>query len=314
MSATAAQQRLAVLEQQLTQPPVLQMQPTAAAAAAADSNMFAGKVIVITGAAKGIGHAAALAFAQRGAKLLLTDLDQQAVQAAAEQCRAAGSPKVVALAGDITSAQAPATIAEAVKAEFGRIDVLVNNAGYTWDGVIHKMSDKQWGAMLDVHVSAPFKLIRRLSPLFRDAAKAEQESAGAASPRCIINISSTSGTHGNSGQANYAAGKAAIVGLTKTVAKEWGHLNVRCNAIAYGWIETRLTRAKEGGEAIVVDGEKVKLGIPGGDALRDLAVGTVPLARMGTPEEAAGAILMLASPWSSYVTGQVLEVNGGSYT
>lgn len=318
MMSNPAQQRLAVLEQQLTQPTqhqqLLHLQSTAAHQRGPDDSMFAGKVIAITGAAKGIGEAAALAFAKRGAKLLLTDLDEAAVQAAAERCRAAGSPKVVALSGDITAAEAPATIAEALKAEFGRVDVLVNNAGYTWDGVIHKMTDKQWGAMLDIHVSAPFKLIRALSPLFRDAAKAEQEASGAASPRAIINISSTSGTHGNSGQANYAAGKAAIVGLTKTVAKEWGHFNVRCNAIAYGWIDTRLTRSKEGGEAILVGGEKVKLGIPGGDALRDLAMGTVPLARMGTAEEAAGAILMLASPWSAYMTGQVLEVNGGSYT
>eukprot|EP00882_Tetradesmus_deserticola_P010143 GHRQ01010718.1.p1 GENE.GHRQ01010718.1~~GHRQ01010718.1.p1 ORF type:complete len:273 (+),score=139.50 GHRQ01010718.1:416-1234(+) len=265
------------------------------------------------GAAKGIGEAAALGFAREGAQLLLTDLDAAAAEQAAARCRQAGSPKVAVLAGDITAADAAAKIADKLQAEFGRLDVLVNNAGYTWDGVIHKMGDKQWQAMLDVHVTAPFKLIQAVAPLMREAAKQEQERQGQAAPRSIINISSTSGTHGNAGQANYAAGKAAVVGLTKTIAKEWGHLNLRCNAIAYGMIDTRLTRAKEGGEAISIAGEQVQLGIPGGDVLRELAVGTIPLARIGTAEEAAGAILMLASPWASYITGQVIEVNGGSY-
>eukprot|EP00882_Tetradesmus_deserticola_P010187 GHRQ01010764.1.p1 GENE.GHRQ01010764.1~~GHRQ01010764.1.p1 ORF type:complete len:278 (+),score=136.68 GHRQ01010764.1:553-1386(+) len=266
-----------------------------------------------SGAAKGIGEAAALGFAREGAQLLLTDLDAAAAEQAAARCRQAGSPKVAVLAGDITAADAAAKIADKLQAEFGRLDVLVNNAGYTWDGVIHKMGDKQWQAMLDVHVTAPFKLIQAVAPLMREAAKQEQERQGQAAPRSIINISSTSGTHGNAGQANYAAGKAAVVGLTKTIAKEWGHLNLRCNAIAYGMIDTRLTRAKEGGEAISIAGEQVQLGIPGGDVLRELAVGTIPLARIGTAEEAAGAILMLASPWASYITGQVIEVNGGSY-
>lgn len=162
-------------------------------------------------------------------------------------------------------------------------------------------------------MSAPFRLIRGLAPLMRDAAKAEADAApdGVAAPRAIINISSTSGTHGNAGQANYAAAKAGVVGLTKTVAKEWGHLNIRCNAIAYGMIDTRLTRPKDGGEAISVGGRTVQLGIPGAEALREAAVGTIPMSRLGSSEEAAGPILFLASPWSSYVTGQVLEVNGG---
>eukprot|EP00879_Flechtneria_rotunda_P001723 GHRR01001886.1.p1 GENE.GHRR01001886.1~~GHRR01001886.1.p1 ORF type:complete len:320 (+),score=125.01 GHRR01001886.1:436-1395(+) len=313
----AYQRRLNVLQRHLMTPaidasslaPPLQRQPTAAA----DVSMFAGQVVAITGAAKGIGEAAALAFAKHGAQLLLTDLDAAAVDATAARCRAAGSPKVATVAGDITAPNATSKIVQALQQTFGRLDVLVNNAGYTWDGVIHKMTDKQWQAMLDVHVTAPFKLIQAVAPLMREAAKAEQESHGQANPRSIINISSVSGTHGNAGQANYAAAKAGIVGLTKTVAKEWGHVNIRCNAIAYGMIDTRLTRAREGGEAISVAGEKVQLGIPSGDVLRELAVSTIPLARIGTADEAAGAILMLASPWSSYTTGQVLEVNGGSY-
>eukprot|EP00878_Enallax_costatus_P001673 GHUV01001826.1.p1 GENE.GHUV01001826.1~~GHUV01001826.1.p1 ORF type:complete len:332 (+),score=108.89 GHUV01001826.1:118-1113(+) len=323
----ASQRRLTVIAQQLLpvapgpnaaaptlpghhQPQQLQRQPTAAQT---DNSMFAGKVIAITGAAKGIGEAAALQFAQLGGQLLLTDLDKAAIEATADRCRQAGSPKVVTVSGDITAPNAAAEIAAALQKNFGRLDVLVNNAGYTWDGVIHKMPEKQWQAMLDVHVTAPFKLIQAVTPLMREAAKQEQAANGEATPRSIINISSTSGTHGNAGQANYAAAKAAVVGLTKTVAKEWGHVNIRCNAIAYGMIDTRLTRAKEGGESISIAGQKVQLGIPGGDALRELAVGTIPLARIGTADEAAGAILMLASPWSTYITGQVLEVNGGSY-
>eukprot|EP00775_Hariotina_reticulata_P009784 gene9784-9942_t len=318
-NSSRAQHRLAVLEQQLQYSLNMachvstQLQRQHTASTSASSGMFSGKVVVITGAAKGIGEAAALAFAREGAQLLITDLDASAAEDAANRCRVAGSPKAVALAGDITAPDAGARIAAAVQNEFGRLDVLVNNAGFTWDGVIHKMSDKQWQTMLDVHVTAPFKVIQALTPLIREAAKKEQDADGAAAPRSIINISSVSGTHGNAGQANYAAGKAAVVGLTKTVAKEWGFVNVRCNAIAYGMIDTRLTRAKEGGEAIEVGGQQVQLGIPGGDALRELAAATIPLARIGSAEEAAGAILFLASPWSTYMTGQVLEVNGGSY-
>ena len=200
-------------------------------------------------------------FARLGAKLLLTDLDPNALESAAAAVRAAGSPLVVTVSGDITAPDAAQKIVAAARDSFGRLDVLVNNAGYTWDGVIHKMQNKQWQAMLDVHITAPFKLIQAAAPLMREAAKAEIDELGTAHPRSIINISSVSGTHGNGGQANYASGKAGVVGLTKTVAKEWGPFNIRCNAIAYGFIDTRLTRAKEGNEAIVVGGEKVSSGL-----------------------------------------------------
>lgn len=193
-------------------------------------------------------------------------------------------------------------------AKWGKLHILVNNAGYTWDGVIHRMSDRQWEAMLAVHNTAPFRLIRAAAPHMRDAAKKEQEQKGRAKPRCIINISSTSGLHGNAGQANYATAKMGVIGLTKTVAKEWGQFNVRCNAVAFGTIETRLTGAKEKGEHILVDGKKVALGIPAA-VQRDF--GHIPLRRAGSPEEAAGAVLMLASPHASFITGHCLEVTGG---
>ena len=208
------------------------------------STMFAGKVIVITGAGKGIGEAAALMFAEHGASgLVLSDLDAAAAGAVAARARALGVARAEVVAGDVTR---DAVIAEivAAAARLGRLDVLVNNAGYTFDGVVHKITPPQWDAMLAVHATAPFKLIQAAAPLMRGAAKAELEASGAPAPRAIINISSTSGTHGNAGQANYAAAKAAVVGLTKAVAKEWGPLGVRANAIAFGLIDTRLTRPK----------------------------------------------------------------------
>jgi len=199
-------------------------------------------------------------------------------------------------------------------AEFGPVDVLVNNAGFLFDGVLHKMDDSQWGAVVDCHLGAPFRMARAAAPYMRDAAKREMEGGGAPSDRCIINVSSTSGLHGNVGQANYAAAKAGIVGLTKTIAKEWGAFGVRANAVAFGMIETRMTSAFAS-EAVEVGGQAVQQGLPpevakmweGGPLLRAM----VPLNRKGRPEEAAGGILFLASPHASYVTGHTLEVTGG---
>jgi 3-oxoacyl-[acyl-carrier protein] reductase len=193
--------------------------------------------------------------------------------------------------------------------------VLVNNAGFLWDGMLHKMTDAQWGAIIECHVTAPFRLLRSAAPHMRDAAKAEIEQHGQPGDRSIVNVSSTSGLHGNVGQANYAAAKAGIVGLTKTAAKEWGPLGIRTNAVAFGMIDTRMTNAFGEGDSVTVDGQELPQGLPAhvaamwqrDDALRHL----VPLARKGTAEEAAGGILFLASPLASYVTGHTLEVTGG---
>ncbi|EFJ48538.1 hypothetical protein VOLCADRAFT_60269 [Volvox carteri f. nagariensis] len=288
------------------------MASSAATAHSGTGGMLEGQVALITGAGKGIGEAAARLLAAHGAAVVCADLDGTAAQMVAGAIQEAGG-RAVPLAGDVTAPDFPErAVSEALRA-FGGLHILVNNAGYTWDGVIHKITPEQWAAMLEVHCTAPFRMIQAAAVAMRDAAKMELERSGVAKPRCIINISSTTGTHGNAGQANYATAKAGVVGLTKSVAKEWGPFNVRCNAIAFGLIDTRLTRAKEGGESILVGGKEVKLGIPSADGYWSAVKSLIPLRRVGSADEAAGAILMLASPYSSYVTGQVLEVNGGSF-
>lgn len=266
------------------------------------------QVAIITGAARGIGAATARLFADQGAKVVVHDRDEAPARAVAADIRAGGGD-AIAVAGDITLPEVPEHIVAESVAKYGSINILVNNAGYTWDGMLHKMSDAQWKAMLDVHNTAPFRMIRAIAPYMREAAKEESAHDKQHSPRCIVNVSSTSGLHGNIGQANYATAKLGIVGLTKTVAKEWGPFGIRCNAVAFGYIDTRLTQAKESGDHIEVDGQEVPLGIPG--HLRDMMTHLIPLGRAGTPEEAAGAILLLASPLAAYITGHTLEATGG---
>lgn len=271
--------------------------------------MFDNQVVVITGAGRGIGAAAAQLFARHGAKVVVNDLNQEPADEVVAAIRAAGG-EASTMAGDVTESGFPERLMETAVATYGKINVLVNNAGYTWDGMLHKMNDKQWQAILDVHATAPFRMIRAVAPYMREPAKEELASGGLKEPRCIINVSSTSGLHGNIGQINYATGKMGIIGLTKTVAKEWGGFGIRCNAVAFGFIDTRLTRPKENEESIEVAGEEILLGIP--EKLRRNAGVFIPLGRPATPEEAAGGIVMLASPWAAYVTGHTLEVTGGA--
>ncbi len=270
--------------------------------------LLGGKVAIITGAARGIGRACAELFAAHGARVVLSDIDDEPARAAAEGLRAGGA-EALAVAGDVTAAEFGPRIVGAALDAYGRLDVIVNNAGYTWDGTAHKMSDEQWQAMLDVHLTAPFRIIRAASNYLRETAKREKEETGRAQSRKIVNVSSTTGTRGNAGQANYAAGKAGVVGLTKTLAKEWGQFNIQVNAVAFGFIETRLTQAKEAGERLARESADIALGIP--QANRDIAFRLIPMGRGGTPQEAAGPVLFFASPLSDYVSGQVLEVTGG---
>jgi 3-oxoacyl-[acyl-carrier protein] reductase len=267
-----------------------------------------GKTAIVTGAGRGIGRAASRLLAAQGARVLGCDLDEKSLAETAA-CITQAHGKAHTLAGDVTSKEFAGTLVASALETFGGIDILVNNAGFTWDGVLHKMSDEQWQSILEVHLTAPFRILRAASSYFRETAKREIAVEGKARARKIVNISSTSGTRGNFGQANYAAAKAGIVGLTKTLAREWGRFNIQVNAVAFGFIDTRLTRSKETGEEIVRGESLISLGIP--SAMREQAVRQIPLGRLGTSEEAAGAILFFASPLSDYVSGQVLEVAGG---
>lgn len=267
-----------------------------------------GKTAIVTGAGRGIGQAAAQMLAAHGARVVASDIDEEPLQETVSSIQTAGGA-ARALAGDVASPSMPARLVETALQVYGGLDILVNSAGFTWDGTLHKMTDEQWQTILDVHLTAPFRIIRAAAPHLRETAKREIAERGAAAARKIVNISSTSGTRGNFGQANYAAAKAGLIGLTKTLAREWGPFNIQVNAVAFGFIDTRLTREKEGGSALQRNSREIKLGIPA--AQRDEALKRIPLGRAGTPREAAGAIFFFASPFSDYVSGQVLEVAGG---
>ncbi len=267
-----------------------------------------GKTAVVTGSARGIGRATAELLAAEGARVLVADLDSGLVDEAVSGIKATGGT-AHGLVGDVTAAGFPRQLVETTSKIFGGLDILVNNAGFTWDGTIHKMTDEQWRAIVDVHLTAPFRIIRAAAPLMRETAKREIAERGRARARKIVNVSSTSGTRGSFGQANYSAAKAGVIGLTKTLAREWGPFNIQVNCVAFGFIDTRLTRSKETGEKFYRDQKEIDLGIP--SDLRDAMVRQIPMGRPGTPQEAAGVVLFLASPLSDYVSGQVLEVTGG---
>jgi len=275
----------------------------------ADYRLLQNKSAIVTGSGRGIGRSIAKLFADHGASVVINDIDADVAEATANEIQAAGG-KAVVCAGSVTDAEFPDRLVKTAAEAFGGIDVVVNNAGYTWDAVIQNMTDEQWYAMIDVHLTAPFRIIRAAAPYMRDAAK-QEIAEGKRVQRKIINVSSTSGVAGNAGQVNYSAGKMGIVGVTKTIAKEWGRFNINVNAVAYGFIDTRLTQAKEKQETIERMGKQVELGIP--DQMRQMAAQFIPLGRAGSPDEAAGPVLFLASPLSDYVTGAVILVTGGSY-
>ncbi|OAQ58593.2 3-oxoacyl-(acyl-carrier-protein) reductase [Pochonia chlamydosporia 170] len=271
--------------------------------------LLANQVAIITGSGQGIGAETARLFANEGAKVVVTDIDATKSDAVANSITKSGG-QAISVPGDVMSSDYIQTlISKAASFGNGKIHIIVNNAGYTWDGVIHKMTDKQWDTIIALHCTAPFNLVRAAAPYFR---------VKDGEPRCIINVSSTSGVHGNAGQINYALAKAGITGFTKTIAKEWGpQFGVRSNAVAFGHIATRLTAAKEEGAFVTgPDGQKIALGIPqkqkdakaGADAA---AYADIPLRRPGTATEAAGSILAVASPLFSYVSGQTIMVTGG---
>jgi 3-oxoacyl-[acyl-carrier protein] reductase len=265
------------------------------------------KVAIVTGSARGIGRATAELLAEHGAKVLINDLDGDVAEEASNDIPG----ETVAFAGDLTQDGVPDKLVQRAVDEWGRLDIVVNNAGYTRDAPIHKMSDEAFQAMLDIHNVVPFRVLRAAAPHLREPAKQEREE-GREVFRKVVNVSSISGTMGNAGQANYSSGKAGVVGLTKTLAKEWGQFKINVNAVAFGFIETRLTAPKEDSNVMEIGGEKVQLGIP--EQLRGMGAMLIPLGRPGTPEEAAGGVFFLCSPWSNFVHGQVLNVTGGQFS
>ena len=265
------------------------------------------KVAIVTGSARGIGRATAELLASQGAKVLINDLDADA----AEQTASEIEGETVVYGGDLTKGSAPDELVKTAVDAWGQLDIVVNNAGYTIDAPVHKMSDDQFQKMLDIHNIVPFRVLRAAAPHLREPAKLERDQ-GVEVFRKVVNVSSISGTMGNAGQANYSSGKAGVVGLTKTLAKEWGQFKINVNAVAFGYIETRLTASKDADNVMEIGGEKVQLGIP--DNLRGMAAMLIPLGRPGTPEEAAGGVFFLCSPWSNYVHGQVLNITGGQFT
>ena len=265
------------------------------------------KVAIVTGAGNGIGAATAELLAEQGATVVVNDLDGDKAQEVQDRLSTDGSIH----SGDLTKESAPDELIQSAIDAHGKIDIIVNNAGYTLDGPIHKLSDDWFQRMLDIHLIVPFRVIRAAAPHLREPAKKEREE-GTETFRKIVNVSSTSGTFGNAGQANYSAGKAGIVGLTKTLAKEWGQFKINVNAVAFGFVDTRLTQAKVDDNTMEIDGEKIQLGIP--EQMRGMANYVIPLGRPGTPEEAAGGVFFLCSPWSNFISGQVLNVTGGQFT
>ena len=268
---------------------------------------LAGKVALVTGAGRGIGLSLVRRLAADGARVVVNDLDPEEAEAAARSLRENGS-NAVAYPGNVTHPDFAGGFISAALAHFGDIHILVNNAGYIWNGPLHKISDEQWDAIQNVHLRAPFRILRALRG-FLDERVAKERSDGRLVHRKVVNVSSVSATGGAAGQANYAAAKAGLHGLTRSLAKEWGPLAINVNCVAFGYIETRLTQEIAGETAVMIEGVPRRVGLtrPMIDAIKE----STALRRAGTPDEAAGGIMLFCLPESDYVTGQILEVSGG---
>jgi 3-oxoacyl-[acyl-carrier protein] reductase len=273
--------------------------------------IFENKVAIITGSGRGIGQALALKLAKAGAKIVVNDLDKIPAEETLHQIEQLGGQGVPCIGSVTEQGFADKVIATAMD-QFSGIDIIVNNAGFTWDNVIQKMSDEQWQAIIDCHLTAPFQILRAAQPHIKQLVLKEKEQ-GLINHRKVVNISSTSGVFGNAGQINYAAAKSGIVGLTKTMAKEWGRYHVNVNAVAFGLIQTRLTDADASKEnsTINIEGNEIKVGVSA--QFHSMAKDMIPLGRLGTVEEAAGAIYLLCLPESDYITGQCLVCHGGGF-
>lgn len=266
-----------------------------------------GKVALVTGSGRGIGRAIALKLASEGARIVVNDLDSEPAQEVVRAVRDAGS-EAVACVGSVTDPEFAQRYVGAAMDAFGGVDIIVNNAGYTWDDVIQKMDDEQWQAILDCHLSAPFRILRAAYPVFKELAQADA-AQGREVYRKVVNISSVSALNGNVGQINYAAAKSGVIGMTRVLAREWGRLKVNVNCVAFGLIQTRMTEADaHAGATVSIEGREIRVGM-NPDAIKTHAQRN-PLGRGGTPEEAAGAVYLLCTPEANYITGQLLTVAG----
>ncbi len=268
------------------------------------------KAALVTGAGRGIGRAIAERLAAAGAAVMINDLDPDPASETEKAIKQSGG-LAAHLSGDVTAPDFPQKLVDSTLAAFGGLDIIVNNAGYTWDNVIQKTTDEQYLAMLNIHLVAPFRILRAAAAYIREAAKRETVE-GRRVMRKVVNITSIAGTDGNPGQAGYSSGKAGVIGLTKTMAKEWGRYNVNVNAVGFGLIETRLTQPlSEAGATIDVQGRQIAVGVQ--PKMLETMKSVCPLGRAGTPEEAAGAVLFFCSPLSDYVTAEVLICGGGMH-
>jgi len=260
-------------------------------------SMLNGRVAIVTGSGRGIGREVALQLAGHGASVVVNDLDAGPADEVVAEIKANGG-RAVACAGSVTEPGFAARFVGTAIDTYGDLHIIINNAGYTWDAVIQKMTEEQFDAMIDVHLKAPIRI----------KSKCEAE-AGNPIVRKVVNISSISGTRGNAGQTNYSSAKAAVVGLSKTLAKEWGRYNVAVNSVAFGLIETRLTEATDSKKIIEIEGKEIPVGVP----VQNVAAAKmmIPMGRPGTPAEAAGAVVGLCLPQSDYISGQLIEVTGG---
>ncbi len=243
---------------------------------------ISGKIALVTGAAQGIGREIALALAADGADVAICDVNLEAAQKTAADIETTGK-KSLAIKANVASSADVAAMLEQVVEKFGRIDILVNNAGITRDGLILRMKDEDWDLVLSINLKGAFLCTKSALKYMT-----KQRSG------TVINIASIVGAMGNAGQANYVASKAGLIGLTKTIAREYANRGITANAVAPGFIETAMTQA-----------------LP--ENVRQELAKQIPMGKLGTPGDVANAVRFLASPWASYITGQVVHVNGGMY-
>lgn len=266
-----------------------------------------GRVALISGGGRGIGRSVALKLAREGAKVVVNDIDPAPVEETVNEIRNNGG-EAVACVGSVTDSDFPERFIAAALDNYDDIHIIVNNAGYTWDAVIQNMTEEQYDAMIEVHLKAPWRILKEAAAVIRSKAK-EETDKGRRTVRKIVNVSSLSGTRGNAGQTNYSSAKAGVIGLTRALAREWGRYNVTVNCVAFGFIQTRLTEATDEKRMIAVGDKEVPVGVPV-ENIRNIEA-SIPLGRAGTPAEAAGAVLLFCFPESDYISGQVVEVTGG---